>query len=139
MDRTTSGDLSQLDFFENVKSDLELIAEGLIWLSDNISSRDSRESSAKGLSRAVVYSNTQVRVINRIKQFIFRDRKNLMKFHDLIQELAISHKINQDIWLNFFKLYSQLLPQHKITETIQIKPDEDWIEIALKHLNPKPS
>jgi hypothetical protein len=53
-----------------VVNDVELIAEGLIWLSDNIGNRDNTEEPIKSNSYAVRYANTQLRVVRRILDYV---------------------------------------------------------------------
>jgi hypothetical protein len=57
------------------KTDIQFITEGLEWLSKNINSRDDTDGGAN--PRAVTYSNTQMRVLHRIKDFSQISEENM--------------------------------------------------------------
>src|SRR3990167_854015 len=99
-------------------TDIELIEEGLVWLSDHIEFRDETELPSKGAhSYAVRYANNQSRIIRRILDYVETQEDGVVIVLRKLLELDIAPHV-QDIALiaatnhkgiEEFEQYEQLL------------------------------
>lgn len=81
----------------------KLIVDGIIWLSKFYGYRNLETNKANG--KCVQYSQTQDRVIRRVKDFIQRNPENLDKFNDLL--MGIGKNLHKDVFILFMKLWSR--------------------------------
>ena len=123
-----------------MEDEKELIVIGLNWLSDNIHFRDiytNTNDKPTTQAPAVEYSNNEMRVIRRVKDFIDRSDENLQWFHDLLAQNKL--QLNKDVFKVFYKVWSNIHKEKhpkEVTGVIRIKnPNIDWTEVALDELN----
>ena len=74
-----------------VSPEIQLICDGLFWLSDNIEDRDNVEKGKD--SRAVKYSNTEMRILHRIKDFVESEEDGLV----ILLRNLLEWELHQDI------------------------------------------